>query len=336
MATIEVSPDVRSRLRLFLTERFSLSELKNLSFDLGVDYEMFPHQTKGELSRELLAYFERKQNLSCLVTEMAKQRPEEELVTLLAELGSCSPRAKIQIVLPADKLKNRKDLLAELAQVLGVTTDEVMLIATAPGSIRLLVSLPAEAAERLIALNPNHLGEAYEITSISTYDSLSPEEQGSWREAALKGKPPTPFLGLSGSPLILAGVVVGALLVGALLIGAILVTAAIIAVPRVKVTNSCTVDIFESQPVLVIGEVTIDLAAGESKSYPIPPGTYKFQYAGRTITVQAPFVDKTFEFQAPGGIDALYENEPIPTDRPLSDSIGLGGRRQIVLCPSGN
>ena len=49
MATIEVSPDVRSRLRLFLTERFSLSELKNLSFDLGVDYEMFPHQTKSAI-----------------------------------------------------------------------------------------------------------------------------------------------------------------------------------------------------------------------------------------------------------------------------------------------
>ena len=56
MVTIEVSPDVRSRLRQFLTERFNLSELKDLSFDLGVDYEMFPHQTKGELSRELLAW----------------------------------------------------------------------------------------------------------------------------------------------------------------------------------------------------------------------------------------------------------------------------------------
>jgi hypothetical protein len=50
MASIEVSADIRSRLRQFLTERFSLSELKDLSFDLGVDYEMFPHQTKGELT----------------------------------------------------------------------------------------------------------------------------------------------------------------------------------------------------------------------------------------------------------------------------------------------
>ena len=34
MASIEVSADIRSRLRQFLTDRFSLSELKDLSFDL--------------------------------------------------------------------------------------------------------------------------------------------------------------------------------------------------------------------------------------------------------------------------------------------------------------
>jgi hypothetical protein len=137
MATVDVSPNVRGRLHQLLTELFSLSELKNLCFDLGVDYEMFPHQTKGDLSRELLAYFERTQNLSCLVAELVKRRRDEELVAMLAELESCSPRTKIQIVLPADKLRNRKELLAELAKVLGVASDEVMLIATVPGSIRL-------------------------------------------------------------------------------------------------------------------------------------------------------------------------------------------------------
>ena len=124
MATYEVSPTVRGRLRQFLTELFSLSELKNLCFDLGVDYELFPHETKGDLSRELLAYYERTQELSCLVAELVKQRQDEELVALLAELESCSPRAKVQIVLPGDKLKNRKELLSQLAQVLGVFTGQ--------------------------------------------------------------------------------------------------------------------------------------------------------------------------------------------------------------------
>jgi hypothetical protein len=330
VATFEVSPNVRSHLRLFLTEHFNLSELKNICFDLGVDYEMFPHQTKGDLSRELLAYFERKENLSCLVAEVVKLRPDEELVTLLAELESCSPRSKVQIVLPADKLKNRKDLLSELAKVLGVSSDEVMLIATAPGSIHLLVSLPAEAAERLVVLNPDHLGEAYEISSISAYESLPPEEQTNWREAALRGKPPVPFLGLSGAVLILAVVVAGVLVVGATL-----VTAAAIATPRVTVTNNCADPIHESRTFPIIGEVTIDLAAGESRSYPIPPGAYEFQYDGQVIRGRAPLVGEVGPYEAQGRIDASYEGEPILADRPLRESIGLGGRREIVICPSG-
>ena len=327
---MEVSPNVRSRLRHFLTEYFSLSELKDLCFDLGVDYEMFPHQTKSDLSRELLAYFERTQNLSCLVAEMVKQRPEEELVTLLAELGSCSPRSKVQIVLPVDKLRNRKKLLSELAQVLGVAPDEVMLIATASGSARLLVSLPADAAERLIALNPDHLGDAYEITSISAYESLPPEEQTAWREAALRGKPPTPFFGLSGLVLILAVFVVGALVVGVTM-----VTAAAIATPRVTVTNNCTDDIRASEKFPTIGEVTIELPAGESRTYPIPPGTYELQYDGQMIRARVPLVGEIGPYQASGEIDASYEDEPILANRSLRESIGLVGRREIVLCPSG-
>jgi len=330
VATFDVSPDVRSRLRHFLIELFSLSELKNICFDLGVDYEMFPHQTKGDLSRELLAYFERKGNLSCLVAEVVKQRPEEELVDLLAELESCSPRSKVQIVLPADKLKNRKKLLSELAKVLGVASDEVMLIATAPGSIRLLVSLPAEAAQRLIDLNPDHLGQTYEISSISAYESLSPEEQAAWQEAALRGKPPATLFGLSGPALVLAVVAVGALLVGA-----VIVTAAALTAPRVMLTNNCAADIRASETFPVIGRVTIDLDAGKSRNYPIPPGSYVFRYDGQTIRARAPLVGEIGPFQAAGKIDASYEGEAILANRTLRESIGLGGRREIVLCPTG-
>ena len=331
MATIDVSPDVRSRLRQFLVERFNMSELKNLSFDLGVDYEMFPHQTKGELSRELLAYFERKKNLSCLVAEMAKQRPDEELVALLSELGSCSPRSKVQIVLPADKLKNRDKLLADLAKVLGVATDEVMLIATAPGSIRLLVSLPAEATEELLALNPDRLGDEDEITSIKSYDSLSPEEQAAWRKAAVKGTPPAGFLGLSGLPLVLAIVVGGILIAGALLVAT---TAAL--TPRVEVRNECADDINESQQFPIIGNVSINIESGESKTFIIPPGDYEFRYDGETIRVRVPVIGALPGFSVTGELDTLYENRPLPTNRTLRDSIELRGQRSIVLCAPEN
>jgi len=331
MATIDVSPDVRSRLRQFLIERFNMSELKNLCFDLAVDYEMFPYQTKGDLSRELLGYFERKQNLGCLVAEMAKQRPDEELGTLLGEVGSCSPRSKVQIVLPADKLKNRDKLLADLAKVLGVTTDEVMLIATAPGSIRLLVSLPAEAAEELLTLNLDRLGDDYEVTSITNYESLSAEEQASWRKAAVKGTPPVGFLGLSGLPLVLAIVLGGILIAGALLVAT---TAAL--APRAEVRNECADDISESQQIPIIGKVSINIESGESKTFRIPPGDYEFRYDGETIRVRVPVVGMLPKFSVTGDLDTLYENQPLPTNRTLRDSIELRGQRSIVLCASGN
>jgi hypothetical protein len=330
VATSEASPNVRHSLRLFLTERFNLSELKDLCFDLGLDYEEFPHQTKRDLGREMLAYFERKGSLSCLVAEVVKRRPEEEAVALLAEMESCTPRSKVQIVLPVDKLKNRKNLMSELAKVLGVAPDEVSLIATAAGSIRLLVGLPPEAAERLVALNPDRLGDAYEITSISAFESLSPEAQVAWRKAALKGKPPPTFFGLSGGALAVIITVAGVMAAGL-----IAVVAAVIATPRVTVVNNCRDDIRASQTLPMIGEVTIEVLAGESQDYPIPPGSYEFRYDGREITAKAPLIDEVGPFRVSGGIDATYNGRPIEPNRPLRESIGLGGRPEIVLCASG-
>ena len=81
--------------------------------------------------------------------------------------------------------------------------------------------------------------------------------------------------------------------------------------------------------------MTIELAAGESRNYPIPPGTYEFNYDGQTIKARAPLFGEIGPFRTQGEINASYEGEAILADRLLRESIGLGGRRQIVLCPSG-
>ncbi len=329
MTMIDVSPDIRGSLRQFLNRRFNLEELKDLCFDLSVDYEMFPHQTKNELSRELLAYFERNQNLSCLVVEMVEVRPDDELVAMLAELGSCSPRSKVQIVLPGDKLKDRKKLLAELAKVLGVAQDEVMLIATAAGSIRVLVSLPAEKAEKLLELNPDHLSDAYEITSLAAFESLSAEAQSAWRAAALLGKGSTTLFGLSAGALaliILAGVVAAVVTV---------VIVVIVVTPRVTVTNSCPLPVDVTRTVPVLGDVRFDLAVGESRDYPIPPGRYEFLYDGKEITARAPIIGQIGPYSATGELDASYENQPLLAGQERQESVGLGDDPEIVLCPSG-
>jgi len=49
-----------TKLRQNLTTLFSESELHDLCFDLGVDYEGLPGEGKGDKARELVAYFERR------------------------------------------------------------------------------------------------------------------------------------------------------------------------------------------------------------------------------------------------------------------------------------
>ncbi|WP_420632345.1 hypothetical protein [Candidatus Leptofilum sp.] len=175
----------RAQLREFLADRFNLSEMKTLCFDLGVDYEEFPHATKSEFSRELLAYFERKNKVGCLIAEMVQQRQDSWLTEILVQVSSCQPNQKVQVILSNDKIKSRPDLRQKLADLLGISTDEVMLIATAPGSVKVLLGLPPEAIAKLAALSlPHQLGE-YELVEVTPYNRLPPVVSTGWRTAVL-------------------------------------------------------------------------------------------------------------------------------------------------------
>ena len=80
----------RARLRQFLQNHFNLEELKTLAFDLGIDYELFPHDTVPAFTRELIAYCQRMDKIACLLTEVSKQRPISELEGHIQELGPSS------------------------------------------------------------------------------------------------------------------------------------------------------------------------------------------------------------------------------------------------------
>jgi len=77
------------RLKRFVEERFSFDELKALAFDLYLDWMLLPHETIAEFVRELIAYFERLNELSCLIEEIQKQRPDDFLNDLLKKLPLC-------------------------------------------------------------------------------------------------------------------------------------------------------------------------------------------------------------------------------------------------------
>ena len=175
-------------VRQFLIEHFSLAELQDLAFDLSVDYEDLPHATKSEFCRELLAFFERRDNLGCLLIEVIKLRYDATISQLLTCFQGCTPRRKVQIILPGDKLVNKPDLLGALAQLLGVRTDEVQLIATAPGSIKLLIGVPGNVADWLLKAEVvAFLTEyGYRVLTVNLFESLPITAQLAWKQTILK------------------------------------------------------------------------------------------------------------------------------------------------------
>jgi hypothetical protein len=74
----EITPDRRYQigLRMSLSTRFSEEELRTLCYDLNVDYDDLPAQGKANKARELVAHFERRDNVSELVTVGRRLRPD--------------------------------------------------------------------------------------------------------------------------------------------------------------------------------------------------------------------------------------------------------------------
>jgi len=60
------------KLRQDLTDHFNESELRDLCFDLDVDYESLPGEGKGDKARELVAYFERR-GRTCELADLVKR-----------------------------------------------------------------------------------------------------------------------------------------------------------------------------------------------------------------------------------------------------------------------
>ncbi len=74
------------RLREQLRALFSDSELRDLCFDLGIDYENLPGAAKGDKARELILHVERLGRLPELVGRVIELRPHIGLnVQRLAE-----------------------------------------------------------------------------------------------------------------------------------------------------------------------------------------------------------------------------------------------------------
>lgn len=270
----QLNSEDRAQLREFLSERFSLDEMKTLCFDLGLDYEEFPHATKSEFSRELIVYFQRHNKMGCLVAELIQQRPDEWLTGLLAQVSSCQPNQKVQVVLSNDRIKSRPDLKQKLAELLGISADEVMILATAAGSVKVLVGLPPGEAGKLIALPLPYQLHEYQIVSVTPYGKLPPAAQSSWRTAVTRTTLATTTTATAGGGLPL----VVKILIGLLILAGIM-TAGVLIIrsrqPDLTVYNRCPnpLPIPAPDPVKTILSLPEAIPPGGSINLPVVTGT---------------------------------------------------------------
>jgi len=72
----DMPPSRRVRLLHLLTTRCSAEDLRTLCFVLGVNHEVLPGTGKAARARELVAYFDRRQDLDSLVSALRSLRPD--------------------------------------------------------------------------------------------------------------------------------------------------------------------------------------------------------------------------------------------------------------------
>ncbi|MCA9960169.1 MAG: hypothetical protein KC443_14105 [Anaerolineales bacterium] len=74
-----------TKLKQFIVTAFSDNELRDLCFEVRVDYESLPPGGKADKARELVSYMERNQRLSILVVVVRQYRPQFDWVSLLTD-----------------------------------------------------------------------------------------------------------------------------------------------------------------------------------------------------------------------------------------------------------
>jgi hypothetical protein len=68
--------ELLSNLRQVLNERLNESEVRDLCFDLGVDYESLSGGNKSDKARELIGYLQRRKRIAELIVKGERQRPD--------------------------------------------------------------------------------------------------------------------------------------------------------------------------------------------------------------------------------------------------------------------
>jgi hypothetical protein len=158
----------RIELYRILIERFSDGELRTLCFGLGVDYENLPGEGKADKARELIAYLERRRNITQLV-EIGKQlRPDISWQNTIEETGEDStyassgqPQTLDTVVVGREEAAQQIEQLRTLP-IVGTITDSELL-----AQVRLFRNQVVAKIHHDYALDfDSYIGEALERVNI--------------------------------------------------------------------------------------------------------------------------------------------------------------------------
>ncbi len=103
-------------LRRLIVKHFSDSELRDLCFDLTIDYENLPGPTKNDKARELVTYCERFGRTADLFALCRQQRPQVEWRIVMQPVPAAPPDRVKSPSAPAPNTPRRKTVLPEPAR----------------------------------------------------------------------------------------------------------------------------------------------------------------------------------------------------------------------------
>jgi len=87
---LEPTPQELKTLRQYLVNRFSLYEISTITFDLGLDYDAFPRNTKEELCLALITRCKHDRTIVNLLKTALEARTGETIASILARLSPAS------------------------------------------------------------------------------------------------------------------------------------------------------------------------------------------------------------------------------------------------------
>ncbi|HST04340.1 MAG TPA: hypothetical protein VLQ48_06340 [Chloroflexia bacterium] len=182
----QLSTEDRQALLSYFVNRYTLEQVETLLFVVNINRNTFgANETLPSLCTDVLQYCIGNGGLGCLLREALRDKPEPSVQAIFARYPSCEPGVKVEVTIRDASLKDLGPALKAFLEAHGVKANEVSLVGAAAGSLKLLLSMPAHTADRVLSYPVSVLaGGVYHVESVRAFRTLSMAEQLQWQQAA--------------------------------------------------------------------------------------------------------------------------------------------------------